>query len=48
MEGRASSVGLGQAHRWLEAALGLGGVYIWIETEQRGAQACRGREKVNP
>lgn len=35
----AGSVGLGQARCWLEAALGLGVVYIRIETEQRGAQA---------
>lgn len=47
MGGGAGSVGLGQTCRWLEVAPGLGGVLILVEREQRGAQACGGRWKVN-
>lgn len=42
------SVGLGQAHRWLEVAPGLHGVLIRVEREQRGAQACGGRWEGQP
>lgn len=36
---KAGSVGLRQACRWLEVTPGLGGVLVWVEREQRGAQA---------
>lgn len=42
------SIGPGQACHWLEVALGLGGVFIRVETEQRGAQACGGKTEGKP